>query len=52
MGEKPEESGGKPAARAVGEESNKKGSGFRSWNGCCAFKKPIVQQPKFEGKCT
>jgi hypothetical protein len=52
MDKKPEESGSKPAARAGGEESNKKGSGFRSWNGGHAFKKPIVQQPKFKGKCT
>jgi hypothetical protein len=51
MGGKPEESENKPAARAAGEESDKKGSGFRSWNGRRAFKKPNIQQAKFEGKC-
>jgi hypothetical protein len=47
---KPDESG-KPAAKA-GEESTRKGSGYRPWNGGRrAFKKPIIQQTKFEGKC-
>ncbi len=50
MVEKPDESG-KPAAKA-GEESTRKGSVYRPWNGGRrAFKKPIIQQTKFEGKC-
>jgi hypothetical protein len=50
MGKKQEESGNKPAVKA-GDESSRKGAGFRPWNGRRAFKKPIIQQTKFEGKC-
>jgi hypothetical protein len=49
MGEKPDESG-KPAQRA-GQESIKKGAGFRSWNQRRASKKPTIHQAKFEGRC-
>jgi hypothetical protein len=45
MGKNSEESGDKAPPRWVREELTKKGSGFRSWNGRRAFKKPIVQQP-------
>ena len=48
MGEKPEESGNKPAARAPGEEPKKSS---RAWGGRRASKRPIIQQTKFEGKC-
>jgi hypothetical protein len=52
MGKMPGEPGDKPPTKGV-KESMKKGSGFRSsqqWNGHHAFKKPITQQPKCEGK--
>jgi hypothetical protein len=51
MGKKPEESGNKPPARGVGEESTKKGPGFRSWHGSHTLKKLIIKQPRIEGKC-
>jgi hypothetical protein len=53
MGKKPGESGEKPPARGGREEPDKRGAGFKgsqAWNGRHAFKKPVVQQTKFEGK--
>ena len=48
------ESGNKPPALVAREEPTKRGAGFKTsqpWNGCHAFKKPVIQQAKFEGKC-
>jgi hypothetical protein len=56
MSENTGESGDKPPARRVRDGTSKKGSGFRPhqhWNPCHGYKKPImIEQPKFEGKCT
>jgi hypothetical protein len=45
MATKPESSGDKPSR----DESTKKPS--KPWGGRRSYKKPVVQQPKFEGKC-
>jgi hypothetical protein len=53
MSEKTGESGDKPPERRVREETTKKG--FRPYQHCNArhaFKKPMVQKPKSEVKCT
>jgi hypothetical protein len=52
MGKKPGEARDKTSTR---EDPAKKGYGSRSsqhWNRHRAFKKPVILQPKFEGKCT
>ena len=55
MGEKPGESGNKPPDRGGRDEGEKTGTGYkgsRPWpTRRGAFRKPVVQQAKFEGKC-
>ncbi len=52
MGEKPGETTGKPPGGARDEGATGTGyKGSRPWSARRAFKKPIVQQAKFEGKC-
>ena len=52
MAEKPGESGGKTPGRGAREEGERTGyKGSQPWAGRPAFKKPVVQQLKFEGKC-
>ncbi len=55
MGEKPGEAGEKTPARGIPQEGARTGTGYkgsRPWGARRAFKKPVVQQLKFEGKCT
>jgi hypothetical protein len=55
MVEKPGDPGDKACTRVRDESLKKGGTGgkqFQAWNGCRAYKKPVIQQVKFEGKCT